>query len=162
MYAGDVAVKERQVSMTETVEEFMDDIVSKPATVSTSANLKDALDAILASGITRKAYVLDDDGRLQGMISIETLMRHFAERIGARPPGVISWLKFLKDMESDKVVDFMAKAIPVTRKTPVIEIVKNVVSQHLNDFPVVEADGKLIGEVNTNGLLKIARSVFPR
>jgi CBS-domain-containing membrane protein len=160
MFEGDITPKERQITMTETVDDFLNDVVSKAVTVGTDATLREALDARLASGATRKVYVVDEKGKLRGTISVETLMRHVANRIGARPPGVISWLKFINDMESDNVVNFMAKPIPVTRRTLIIDIVRNVVMEHLNDFPVLEDDGRLIGEVNTFNLLKIARSAF--
>lgn len=162
VYDGDLNAPEKKLTMTETIGDFLDAVVSKPATVSTDATLRDALDAILASGVTRKTYVLDEEGRLKGTISVETLMRHIANRIGARPPGVISWLRFIGDMESDRAADFMSKPIPVTKSTPVVEIVRRVVGEHLNDFPILDEDGMLIGEVNTINLLKIARSAFPQ
>ncbi|MBU0684584.1 MAG: CBS domain-containing protein [Candidatus Thermoplasmatota archaeon] len=160
MYEGDLNEAEKKLSLTETIGDFLDDIVSKPATISTDATLRNALDAILASGVTRKAYVLDEEGRLRGTISVEILMRHVANRIGARPSGVISWLRFVGDMESDRAADFMSKPIPVTKSTLVVEIVRRVVGEHLNDFPILDEDGRLIGEVNTINLLKIARSAF--
>lgn len=162
MYEGDLAAGEKKLNLTETIGDFLDDILAKPATISTDATLRDALDAILASGVTRKAYVLDGRGRLKGTISVETLMRHIAERIGARPAGVISWFRFVSDMESDQATDFMSKPVPITKATLVVDIVRRVVGEHLNDFPVLDEDGKLIGEVNTMDLLKIARSAFSK
>ena len=102
MYEGDLNAGEKKLTLTETIGDFLDAIVSKPAIISTDATLREALDAILASGVTRKADVLDEEGRLRGTISVETLMRHIADRIGARSPGVISWLRFIRDMESDR------------------------------------------------------------
>lgn len=162
MYEGDLSVGEKKLTLTETVGDFLDAIVSKPATISADATLRDALDAILASGVTRKAYVLDEEHRLKGTISVETLMRHVANRIGARPSGMVSWLRFISEMESDRATDFMSKPIPITKSTLVLELVRRVVGEHLNDFPVLDDDGRLIGEVNTINLLKIGRSAFPK
>jgi CBS domain-containing protein len=161
MYEGDLNVAEKKLALTETIGDFLDSVLSKPATISADATLRDALDAILASGVTRKAYVLDEEGRLKGMISVEILMRHIAGRIGARPPGVVSWFRFIGDMESDRASDFMSKPTPVVKSTPIVEIVRRVVGEHLNDFPILDEDGRLIGEVNTMNLLKIARSAIP-
>ena len=160
MYEGDVKERERQVKVTETIEDFIDIAVTKPATVSTDAILREAVDALLRSGVARKVYVVDDNGVLKGTISIETLMRHVSNRIGGRPPGVISWLRFVKDMESDQVVDFMAKPPPATKDTLIVEVVRRVVGEHLNDFPVLDEHGKLIGELNAFSLLSITRSAF--
>jgi CBS domain-containing protein len=161
MYEGDVEPGERKVLVTETIGDFLGEIVTAPATLSTDSTLRDAIDAILQSGSTRKAYVLDDAGVLKGTISIETLMRHVADRLGARPPGIVSWLRFVKDMESDNASDFMTKPVPVSKKTLIVDLVRRVVGEHLNDFPVLDDDGRLIGEVNSFSLLKIARSAFP-
>lgn len=160
MYEGDIRRAEAAPATTETVGELFDTIVSKPATIGEDANLRDAVNAILDSGITRKAYVVDAAGRLKGTITVETLMRHIGYRLGARPPGIVSWFRYIRDMESDAVTAFMAKPIEVTRDARIGEIVRRVVEEHLNDFPVVDEEGHLIGEVNTHNLLRATRGVF--
>jgi CBS-domain-containing membrane protein len=160
MHAGDIRRPAAAPATTETVGELFDTIVSKPATIGEDAVLRDAVNAILHSGITRKAYVVDASGRLRGTITVETLMRHVAYRLGARPPGIVSWFRFIRDMESDAVKDFMARPASVTRQTPIGEIVRRVAEEHLNDLPVVDDEGRLIGEVNTFDLLKATRGVF--
>jgi len=160
VHAGDIHREPPTAAMSETVGDLFDTIVSKPATIPDHATLRDAVDAILDSGLTRKAYVVDADEHLKGTITIETLMRHVAYRLGARPPGIVSWFRFLRGMESDAATDLMAKPVPVTRATPIGEIVRRVVEEHLNDFPVVDEAGRLIGEVNTHSLLKATRGVF--
>jgi|GEM_PF-1175429 len=161
MYEGDLAGGERKVRVTETIDDFFEEVVTRAAWLRMDATLRDAIDVILQTGPTRKAYVLDDEGTIKGTISIETLMRHVADRLGARPPGIVSWLRFVKDTDSDRVSDFMAKPASVTKHTLVVDLVRRVVGEHLNDFPVVDDEGKLIGEVNSVSLLKIARSYFP-
>lgn len=160
MYAGDIKKDEGRVVVSETVGELFETIVSTPAAVSMQATLKDAVNAIVDAGVTRKAYVVDPEGMLRGAITMETLMRHIAGRIGARPPGVISWFRFIRDMESDRVSDFMSRPVPVTRETTIGDVVRKVVEEHLNDFPVVDEAGRLLGEVNTHNLLRAARGVF--
>lgn len=160
VHAGDIRGEESKPATTETVGELFDTIVSKPATIGEDATLRDAVNAILDSGITRKAYVTDAGGRLKGTITMETLMRHVAHRLGARPAGIVSWFRFLRDMGSDAVTDFMAKPAAVTRETRIGEIARRVVEERLNDFPVVDDAGRLIGEVNTFNLLRATRGIF--
>jgi len=132
VHAGDIHREPPTAAMSETVGDLFDTIVSKPATIPDHATLRDAVDAILDSGLTRKAYVVDAGEHLKGTIT----------------------------MESDAATDLMAKPVPVTRATPIGEIVRRVVEEHLNDFPVVDEAGRLIGEVNTHSLLKATRGVF--
>lgn len=161
MFEGDVN-REKAVEVTETVGDLYDVLRSDPVTVPEDATLRDAIDAIVARGVTRKAYVVDSEGRLKGTISMETLMRHVGYRLGARAPGVVSFLRFVRDMESDAVRNFMAKPVAVTKGTNIVEIVRRVVEDHLNDFPIVDDQGKLLGELNTLHLLKAVRGLFKR
>jgi hypothetical protein len=112
MHAGDLKDRE-PAPLAETVGSLFDTVVTRPATVGEDATLRDAIDAVLEAAVTRKAYVVDARGVLKGTITMETLMRHVANRMGARPPGVISWFRFLRDMESDGVADFMARPAAV-------------------------------------------------
>ena len=159
MHAGDVKPG-TPPPLEETVESLFDAIVTKPATLSVDATLRDAVEAILRSEVTRKAYVVDGRGVLKGTITVETLMRHVANRMGARPVGLISWFRFLRDMGSDRATDFMANPVVVRLDTPIVEIVRRVVEEHLNDFPVVDDRGAFTGEVNTLNLLRATKGVF--
>jgi len=160
MYAEDVRRPEGGQVSTETIGDLFDTIVTKPATVLEDATLQEAVNAILDSGITRKAYVVDAEGRLKGTITMESLMRQAGYRLGVRAPGIISWFRFIGEMSNDKARDVMTKPVPVTKGTLVTDIVRRVVEEHLNDFPVVDDEGKLIGELNTYNLLKATRDVF--
>lgn len=160
MHAGDIGPGRSKPVILETVGQLFDTIVSKPAVVREEGSLREAVDAILESGITRKAYVVDGEGRLKGAVTIETLMRHVGYRIGARRPGVISWFRFLQEIGSDRVRDFMAVPTVVVKDTSIQDIVRNVLEKHLNDFPVVDESNRIIGEVSSFNLLKGTRDVF--
>ena len=159
MFAGDSASRER-FEAAQNVGDVFAEIVTKPAVVREDAVLRDAVAAILSSETTRKAYVVDAEGRLKGTIGIETLMRLVSYRIGARPPGVVSFVRFLRDMQSEDVGRVMDRPKPVTRETAIADLVRMVVEEHLNDFPVVDGQGILVGEVNTQHLLAATRALF--
>ena len=159
MYGGDLADRKR-FEAAETVGDIFAEIVTKPATIPEGARLRDAVTAILSSPTTRKAYVVDGDGRLKGMIGIETLMRLVSYRLGARVPGMVSFVRFLRDMQSEEVGRVMDRPKPVTRETAIVDLVRMVVEEHLNDFPVVDEQRKLVGEVNTQHLLAATKALF--
>ncbi|HII40231.1 MAG TPA: CBS domain-containing protein [Thermoplasmata archaeon] len=159
MYEGDVKDPERFETAT-AIGDVFDVIVTQAETVPEEGTLRDAVDAVLRSSTTRKAYVVDGDGKLKGVIGIETLMRLVAYRAGERPAGVISFFRFVRDMQSEGVRGFMDRSKPVTRETKIVDLVRMVVDEHLNDFPVVDPDGRLTGEVNTQHLLQVTRSLF--
>ena len=143
-----------------TIGELFDTIITKPATIPEEAVLRDAVQAILAAESTRKAYVVDATGHPVGVVTIETLMRHVGYRLGAREEGVLPWFRFVREMQGDEVRRFMDKPTLVTKATTLIELIGMVVERKLNDFPVVDEDGRLVGEVNTYDLLRATQQVF--
>ena len=159
MYDGDRTQRER-FETAETIGDVYGEIVTRPSTIPEGAQLRDAVSAILSSQTTRKAYVVDAKGRLKGVVGIETLMRLVGYRIGARAPGVVSFFRFVRDMQTEAVAQFMDPPRAVTRDTKIVDLVRLVVEQHLNDFPVVDDAGVLTGEVNTQHLLTATRALF--
>ena len=144
----------------ETVEENYDALVGPAASVRKDATLGDAIKSMLAVPATRKVYVVADDGGLLGLITIEALMRHAGYRLGARETGITSFLRFLRDMESDAVESFMASAAPITKETRLVDVARKIVEHRINDFPVVDAQGRLVGELNSLKLLEAVLALF--
>ncbi|HEX9708602.1 MAG TPA: mechanosensitive ion channel domain-containing protein [Candidatus Thermoplasmatota archaeon] len=151
---------EEPVTGEETVGQAFDRIVGPAATVTKDADLHAAVQAILTTPSTRKVYVVDEMSRLLGVITIESLMKHLAHRLGAREGGVTSFMRFVRDMQTDSVGAFMREPVKVTRDTKIVDIARLVVDHHLNDFPVVDGEGRLEGEVNSLRLLQAALALF--
>ena len=162
MYAGDLAEGDDPRVGKNTIGELFDTIITKPATIPEGATLRDAVKALLAAESTRKAYVVDATERPIGVVTVETLMRHVGYRLGARKEGVLPWFRFVRDMQGDEVQRFMDKPTTVTKATTLIDLVGMVVERKLNDFPVVDDEGRLVGEVNTYHLLRATQEVFDR
>lgn len=162
VYEKDIRPQDRPVEVTERVRDVYDIVRTEAATVPETATLRDAVEAILAREVTRKAYVVDREGHIKGAITMESLMRHVSYRIGARPGGIVSFLRFMLEMESDAVADFMAPPVTVTLEMSIVDVVRKVVEDHLNDFPIVDEQGRLLGELNTLNLLRAMRGLFQR
>lgn len=162
MFEKDIAEPEEQVDLKATVGDLYERIVTDAATVSEDALLRDAVEAILERETTRKAYVVDKDGKLKGSITMETLMRHLSYRLGSRQTGVVSFFRFIREIASDKVTDFMAKPHPIRKDTKLTDVVLKVIEERLNDFPVIDEEGKLLGELNTLTILKVTKTAFKR
>ena len=126
----------------------------KPATVSTEASLKNAVEAIVEDSDTRKVYVVDDEGRLMGTITLETLLRLAGYRLGVRSTGVTSLLRMLAEISDDKVTEVMGKPIKVLHNEMLVNVTKLMVEHHLNDLPVVDDNNVLVGELNGLDILK--------
>ncbi len=130
--------------------------IVEPATVRSDANLRDAVMAIIKDSETRKVYVVDDQGKLVGTITLETLMRHAAYRMGIRETGMTSFLRMLAEMSNDKASSIMAKPVRVLENELLTNVTKLMVENHLNDLPVVDNQNKLVQELNGLDILKLS------
>ena len=142
------------------VKDVYETMVGKPALVYEDALLKDAVEAMTVNQISRKVYVIDSEGKLLGMISIETMLKQVGYKVGVREPGVISFLKFVTGIFKENVTEFMQTPITITNEHKVLEALQKMVEYHLNDLPVIDEDGKIIGELNSLEILVQAKRIF--
>ncbi len=127
-----------------------------PATVRTDATLRDAVDAIIVDSGTRKVYVLTDDGKLAGTITLEVLLRHAGYKFGVRSVGMTSFLRMLAEVTDDSVREVMTKPIRVSKDELLVNATKLMVEHHLNDLPVVDEDDRLVAELNGIDILRLS------
>lgn len=127
---------------------------TKPATVSIDARLRDAVVSIVEDSETRKVYVVDKDGILKGTITLETLLRYAGYTLGVRKVGVTSLLRWLAEINNDKVTDVMTKPVRVLQNEMIVNVTRLMVENHLNDLPIVNDENKLVGELNGLDILR--------
>jgi len=133
----------------------------RPATVRHDATMRDAVEAIIKDSETRKVYVLDDDGKLVGTITLETLLRYAGYRLGVRSTGVTSFLRMLAEITKDKVTAVMTKPVKISSDELLVNVTKLMVEHHLNDLPVVDKDNRLVDELNGLDILKLSTDFWP-
>ena len=127
---------------------------TKASAVSKDATLREAVEAMVENSETRKVYVLDDDGKLVGTITLETLLRQAGYRFGVRKIGVTSFLRMLAEISDEKVTDVMGKPVKVLLDEMIVNVTRLMVENHLNDLPIVDSQNKLVGELNGLDILK--------
>ena len=122
-----------------TVEDIFE-IISKPVSVTEDAILKDAVEAITQNSHSRKVYVVDGEGKLKGVITIETLLRQVGYKVGVRETGVISFFKFLSGILKENVMEFTEKQDTITKRHKVLDALRMMVDYHLNDLQVIDKE----------------------
>lgn len=132
----------------------------EPATVTEDDRLRKAVDAMIENPETRKAYVLNGEGKLIGTITLETLMRHVGYCFGVRKPGITSFLKMLAEISDDRVGEAMTKSVKVLEDEMLTNVTKLMVENHLNDLPVVDDEDRLVGELNGLDILRESRKYW--
>jgi CBS domain-containing protein len=142
------------------VDDVFDKFVLRASQVGRGATIAMVIDQMLANPLSRKVYVTDAEGRYVGTVSTETVLRLMGYRLGVREYGGDSFIRFLRDTLKEKADDIMVKGRTVTRDMKLTAAMKIMIDEHLNDLPVVDGDGKLIGELASLELLMAGKKVF--
>ncbi|MHC1681213.1 MAG: CBS domain-containing protein [Methanomassiliicoccales archaeon] len=142
------------------VDDVFDKFVLKPSQVGKGATIATVVDQMLANPVSRKVYVTDAEGKYLGTVSTETVLRLMGYRLGVREYGGTSFIRFLKDTLKERAEDIMAKGRTVTRETKLSAAMKIMIDDHLNDLPVVDGEGRLVGELVSMELFLAGKKVF--
>jgi CBS domain-containing protein len=143
------------------VDDVFTEFVVEPTVVRSGEGINKAIDAMIANPVTRKVYIIDEDGRLVGMIRTETLLRLVGYRLGVREEGAVSLLKFFRDALKDDINEVMEDAIGIRRDMPMTDALRLMINYHLNDLAVVDEDDRLVGELSSLELFIRVRELFP-
>ena len=142
------------------VDDVFDKFVLKPSQVGEGATIAMIVDQMMANPLSRKVYVTDAEGKYTGTVSTETVLRLMGYRLGIREYGGASFIRFLKDTLKERADDIMVKGRTVTRETKLSAAMKIMIDEHLNDLPVVDEDGRLVGELASLELFVAGKKVF--
>lgn len=135
-------------------------LVQTASTVGPKASIREVIEKMAANPLSRKVYVVDEQGRYLGTVSTETILRLIGYRVGVRKDGGLSFVRFLKDALKEEARHIMVKGTTVTRETKLVAALDVMVNEHLNDLPVVDADGVLVGEMASLELLEEGKILF--
>jgi len=134
-------------------------VCGKAVTVRADQSLHDAVRVLLErpEPNSRKLYVVDGQGRLAGIVTLETIMRHIGYYYSVRKPGVMSFFQFLREILKGSAGEIMQKEpARVTKEDRVLDALKLMVEHHVNDLPVVDEGGAVVGELNGLEVLRRA------
>jgi len=142
-----------------TVEDVSESLITQPSVIGLGGSIRDVIDNMLDNPVARKVYIVDENGVLVGMITTATLLRLIGYRVGVRT-GTLSFYKFLRDTLEEEVGKVMEKPVFVRSHVKLTDALFKMLDQHMNDIPVVDDDGKLLGELNSLELFAEARGLF--
>lgn len=142
------------------VADVYDQVVKTPARLRKDASIREAIELMIQNPLSRKAYVVDDDGRYLGTVNSETVLRLLGYRVGVRDSGGLSFIRFLFDAFKEDVGGIMVKGRTITKDTALVKATEIMVTDHLNDLPVVDEKGRLIGELVSLELFVQAKELF--
>ncbi|MDW5561742.1 MAG: CBS domain-containing protein [Methanomassiliicoccus sp.] len=142
------------------VGDVFDLIVKRPTTVIGDSTISDVIEGMLGNPVSRKVYVVDEQEKLLGMVTTDTVLRLIGYRTGVRELGAMSFYRFLRDMFKEKVSSFMAPTLSVTKEDNLKKALDLMLKEHVNDLPVIDAEGRIIGELISLELFLKGRELF--
>jgi CBS domain-containing protein len=142
------------------VSDIYDLVIKEPATVRSGSKIREVFDQYLKNPGSRKVYVVDEEGKLMGAVTTETLLRLLGYRVGVREFAGLSLWKMMRDLLKEGVDGIFIRVVPVRPTDKVTKALQVMLDNHLNDLPVVDPDGKLIGELNSLELFQKGRELF--
>jgi CBS domain-containing protein len=145
--------------MYRTVSEAYRLIVKDPIRVNKDMQLHEVVERILAEPRTRSAYVVDDEGRLIGMIALKQMLQAIGHSISQ-----IMDSKINKEKESNGM-HFSVKAsmmIPPTVEEGelLLSALQKMIESELEDLPVIDENNILIGELNGFEILLLGSEIM--
>jgi CBS domain-containing protein len=126
-------------------------------TVNENAFKNEVIKAMLTGPPTvRSVYVVDEDGHLKGIITLNHILKGIAVQQGLATGNIDlkSPFKLFRYTPFGKARDMMRSPVHVTRNTKLQEALEKMIQQHMNELPVVDEEGKVIGDLNAFELLK--------
>jgi len=136
------------------VKDVYKTISKKPTTVPVDAHLDEVVKAIIDDPVTRSVYVVDENMRFVGFITVLQLLRLTEIKAGGDIPGRDETMKILRMETSLRIDEVMHHPIFVYENYLLLKILKNMVDEKVQELPVVNSERKIIGDLNCLEILK--------
>ncbi len=133
-----------------------DAMVRNPQTVTPSTTVWAAL-ALMRQGDLRHLPVVDDDGRLRGILSNRDFRRllDFLDPEGRIP--------HVRDIAVSEIMTKAPQVITAHPDTPVVNIAQLMVLRKVGAMPIVDAQGRVVGILTQKDVLReLLRQLAPK
>ena len=136
------------------IGEALDTIVNLPyLAISPESCLEEAAEKITKKQHIRGIYVVDEQGRLQGYLSLGVLIRHVLE---AREKPHFHARSLLARITCEKVADIMDKNVIYAQKEDDVDrVVNRMVLRNIKEIPVVDEERRIIASVGVLDLWRL-------
>ncbi len=143
------------MSSVPTVEEVMDLVTKTASTVREDAPLEDVLREMLRDPRTQSVYVVDPEGRLVGIVTMDMALKYlYSEFI---PPRYLQFNVSLMEGSNARAKDIMLPPVYVKRSESIEDAFVRMFENHLTEIPVVDEEMHVVGDLH--GIELIAKKL---
>ncbi len=131
------------------ISEIKDLIIKDPTIIYEDTKIKEIMSAIIKDIRSRHAYVVNDSGKLIGSIRTNSVIQYLFPTIFLEENQSLQISSYLEFSNAKIAKDIMNRNPHyVYKHTKVKKLIKIMISEKINEVPVVDENIKLIGEVN--------------
>ena len=139
------------------VSDFLDSCGDEPSTIGWGDSIQKLVEELFEHPSSRAVYVLDEDKKLLGTVSFRDIIRVTNAKLGIRGRGVSGTFQYLRDAHKETAHDLMRPPVKTKLSTPLCDALEKMEEFKINNLPVVDDDGRLVGELSG---LKVLHLVY--
>lgn len=143
-----------------TLAELGEVLVEPGSRIGPEATIREVIELLLAHPHSRVAHVVGEDGKLLGTVSWRSVIKAAASRHGVREEGLLPLLRLFHHIGHDTARDLMRRPTTVTMEDTLRDALLKMERFHENDLPILDAQGRLVGEVNGTRVMRLALGAF--
>jgi CBS-domain-containing membrane protein len=138
-----------------TVKDAFQLVVTRPVIAGEDETISDLVARLVAEPVTRTVYVVDDDGKLVGFVPLKHLLTSLDRRVSSAREGGNTSRR--RSKRSELTAGALAEMPVTVRLTDSIRVaLRRMVDSGLEDLPIVDSRGALLGELNGQEILLLA------
>jgi CBS domain-containing protein len=134
------------------IKDFMHLLTTRVDTVNAEASVNEVIDCLGRDPVTRAVYVVNDQGRLEGIISVREVLNLLGARhLNRRGAGTA------REIMATRARDLMGPPSFVRPEDDLEEALRIAVQTECHDIPVLDGD-RLVGNLNALEILLAYRT----
>ena len=131
------------------ISEIKDLIIKNPTIIFKDTKIKDIMSAIIEDSRSRHAYVVDNSGKLIGSIRTNNIIQYLFPTTYLKESQSLQISSYWEFSNAKTAEDIMNKNPNyVYEHTNIKKLITIMISEKINEVPVIDKNFKLVGEVN--------------
>jgi mannitol/fructose-specific phosphotransferase system IIA component (Ntr-type)/CBS domain-containing protein len=126
----------------------------EPILLREEASLYEAIQRMIDAPHVRSAYLVDEQGQLEGILTLRNLVNyifsHFYFRKPEKGESIYDWMNLVGAIDLANT-----DTVCVTQDEPLQEAVRKILEHDLQEIPVVDEEGSVVGDLNLLQLLSV-------
>ena len=132
------------------VKDCCNEVTHEADLVRESDSIERVMDVMAKDPLSRSVYVVDDEKRLQGIIIVKDVL----EFLG---PQFVDSSRSASEIFAQTAGDMMRAPVSVSMDDPIEKALKIAIHEWLDDIPVCDKDGRVIGDLNCFEIINSTR-----